>query len=457
MFYEIEVRPGQGMPHFNYYTEVVEAPTSQDAIARVQRKNPGCMISCCRSWSGSNSPKQGSSGFASGNNADLLYDSAINLAALAGKGLWRLGKLGVKKYQENKESQANQQQVFVEQDINDFFDSPRSHDVNWKFASTSESFVLDGAQTLAFLRTPIILSRYIDDALDEFDCAPEVVSEWKNLFRACERIERNLVDRFPGNLVVLKSAKSADLLCDALCLDDLYFTNLLLVRLLQRDAESLGADAVKLQKRLSNSLKTLEKICSDSTWGSIELPTTRLTREHLDEPARGQIDNRNSSFSRGEANVENVSSSVYDREILDNGEPDVGNIDCLASFHAESDSIASEISTYGCIWYEREGFSLTPNPEGTLVISEKHILFVEADMDVFSVLSIVNNKVAEDGTARWIVSPAAVTNVERTKVSFRSAYIIYTDSGSSYKLVFMPGKGGAAMAKLRQLGIKMSF
>ena len=44
MLYDIEVRPGSGQDHFQYYTETVEANTSGDALARVQRMNPGCQL-----------------------------------------------------------------------------------------------------------------------------------------------------------------------------------------------------------------------------------------------------------------------------------------------------------------------------------------------------------------------------------------------------------------------------
>jgi len=50
MLYDIEVRPGPDSGFFQYYTETVEAATSQDAVARVQRANPGCSVRCCRSY-----------------------------------------------------------------------------------------------------------------------------------------------------------------------------------------------------------------------------------------------------------------------------------------------------------------------------------------------------------------------------------------------------------------------
>lgn len=50
MFYEIEVRPGPETAYFQIYAETIEAPTSQDALARVQRRNPGCQLTLCRSW-----------------------------------------------------------------------------------------------------------------------------------------------------------------------------------------------------------------------------------------------------------------------------------------------------------------------------------------------------------------------------------------------------------------------
>ena len=50
MLYDIEVRPGRDTEFFQYYTETVEALTSHDAVARVQRRNPGCDVRCTRSY-----------------------------------------------------------------------------------------------------------------------------------------------------------------------------------------------------------------------------------------------------------------------------------------------------------------------------------------------------------------------------------------------------------------------
>jgi hypothetical protein len=66
MLYDIQVRPGPETGYFQYYTETVDAATSHDALARVQRRNPGCQLSVCRTYnsSGNNSSSQGSSEFA---------------------------------------------------------------------------------------------------------------------------------------------------------------------------------------------------------------------------------------------------------------------------------------------------------------------------------------------------------------------------------------------------------
>lgn len=58
MLYDIQVRPGPNSEFFQYYTETVEAATSHDAISRVQRRNPGCIVQCTGSY---NSSKQGGS------------------------------------------------------------------------------------------------------------------------------------------------------------------------------------------------------------------------------------------------------------------------------------------------------------------------------------------------------------------------------------------------------------
>ena len=58
MLYDIEVRPGTNSEFFQYYTETVEASTAHDAVSRVQRRNPGCIVHCTNSY---NSSGQGSS------------------------------------------------------------------------------------------------------------------------------------------------------------------------------------------------------------------------------------------------------------------------------------------------------------------------------------------------------------------------------------------------------------
>lgn len=76
MLYDIEVRPGPNTGFFQYYTETVEANTSHDAIARVQRANPGCQVRCCRSY---NKPNRngGSSSSSDGNVGGYLILGAI--------------------------------------------------------------------------------------------------------------------------------------------------------------------------------------------------------------------------------------------------------------------------------------------------------------------------------------------------------------------------------------------
>lgn len=60
MFFLIEVRPGPNVEFFQYYTEEIEANTSQDAINRVQRANRGCQVRCCASYTNSGDPRSGS-------------------------------------------------------------------------------------------------------------------------------------------------------------------------------------------------------------------------------------------------------------------------------------------------------------------------------------------------------------------------------------------------------------
>ena len=59
MMYDIRViHNNQNDPYFQQYVETVEAATAHDAISRVQRKNPGHLVQCERSY---NEPR-GSSG-----------------------------------------------------------------------------------------------------------------------------------------------------------------------------------------------------------------------------------------------------------------------------------------------------------------------------------------------------------------------------------------------------------
>ena len=79
MLYDIEVRPGPNTEFFQYYTETVEAATSHDAVKRVERRNPGCTVRCCRSY---NAPGSGGGSFDLGDSGGYL---ALGMVVL---GLW---------------------------------------------------------------------------------------------------------------------------------------------------------------------------------------------------------------------------------------------------------------------------------------------------------------------------------------------------------------------------------
>ena len=73
MLFDIQVRPGRNTGTFQYYTETVEAATSSDAIARVQRANPGCQITCMRSYyKSSNNKSSGESQISGGGLIGLI-------------------------------------------------------------------------------------------------------------------------------------------------------------------------------------------------------------------------------------------------------------------------------------------------------------------------------------------------------------------------------------------------
>ena len=84
MFYEIEVRPAPGMDFFQYYTVTVEAPTSHDALQRVQRSNPGCMLSLC----GSYQSNPGSGGGGSSSSGDSIGVGGILVLVVVLFAIW---------------------------------------------------------------------------------------------------------------------------------------------------------------------------------------------------------------------------------------------------------------------------------------------------------------------------------------------------------------------------------
>ena len=77
MLFDIEVRPGPNTGHFQYYTETVEAATSQNAVSRVQRANPGCKVQCTNSY---NAPRKSGGG----GGTDLSLDQTTGLVLIGG-------------------------------------------------------------------------------------------------------------------------------------------------------------------------------------------------------------------------------------------------------------------------------------------------------------------------------------------------------------------------------------
>lgn len=74
MLFDIEVRPGRDTGFFQPYTETVEAATSHDAVARVQRANPGCQVWCSRSY---NKPRENHSSGSDTDAGGLLTLAAV--------------------------------------------------------------------------------------------------------------------------------------------------------------------------------------------------------------------------------------------------------------------------------------------------------------------------------------------------------------------------------------------
>ena len=79
LIHTVEVRPPANGPYFQYYSEEVSAPTADDAVAMVQRKNPGCWVS----HTSSRQPER---------NTNRAYnESSCDTEALKGVGLLVLG------------------------------------------------------------------------------------------------------------------------------------------------------------------------------------------------------------------------------------------------------------------------------------------------------------------------------------------------------------------------------
>ena len=57
MIYDIRVTHTGNGPYFQTYVETVEAATAHDAISRVQRRNPDCLVQCEDSY---NKPRESS-------------------------------------------------------------------------------------------------------------------------------------------------------------------------------------------------------------------------------------------------------------------------------------------------------------------------------------------------------------------------------------------------------------
>ena len=95
MMYEVEVRPGPGSEFFQYYTETVEAPTSQDAESRVKRANPGCIVRTTKSWSEYGDDDHSSSDDGGIGGGVLLFIASLVFVALAWKYLLLFGALAL--------------------------------------------------------------------------------------------------------------------------------------------------------------------------------------------------------------------------------------------------------------------------------------------------------------------------------------------------------------------------
>lgn len=80
LIHTVEVRPPVNGPYFQYYSEEVSAPTADDAVAMVQRKNPGCWVS----HTSSRQPESNRNGAYS----DLEVFTGVGLCVLGGGALF---------------------------------------------------------------------------------------------------------------------------------------------------------------------------------------------------------------------------------------------------------------------------------------------------------------------------------------------------------------------------------
>ena len=75
--YDIEVRPGRNSEHFTYYIETVTANNSHDAVAKVQRMNPGCEVYCTKQYTEDEYQKENG-----GSNTNSYSSGSMQLPSL---------------------------------------------------------------------------------------------------------------------------------------------------------------------------------------------------------------------------------------------------------------------------------------------------------------------------------------------------------------------------------------
>jgi hypothetical protein len=126
---------------------------------------PGITSSDTRSSSIRTSSYSGSSSDSEAIGAAI--DGLGELAVLTAKGVWNLGKFGVRKYKERKTAKELEK-------FEGFLKNPRRYTVDWTFSREVSSFPMDGASTIFLVDFLPSIPGLIDEILDDEEILEEL-------------------------------------------------------------------------------------------------------------------------------------------------------------------------------------------------------------------------------------------------------------------------------------------